>query len=128
MNLQFFFFAFQFASNGNEEEVEKLLSSGGDHGSPGEKFCHPLCSCAKCEKLHTRYTLWLQLSVFTNVASIYTNLLEQMKRFTWKKKKKKKTGLVWNTNMRATVSLFWNTNMAAVTSRENALKVISELP
>ena len=44
-----------------------------------------------------------------------------------KKKKKKKTGLVWNTNMRATVSLFWNTNMAAVTSRENALKVISEL-
>ena len=90
MNLQFFFFAFQFASNGNEEEVEKLLSSGGDHGSPGEKFCHPLCSCAKCEKLHTRYTLWLQLSVFTNVASIYTNLLEQMKRFTWKRKKKKK--------------------------------------
>ncbi|CAH3015022.1 unnamed protein product [Porites evermanni] len=45
---------FEFASNGNEEEVEMLLSSGGDHGSSGEKFCHPLCSCAKCEKLHTR--------------------------------------------------------------------------
>ena len=43
-------------------------------------------------------------------------------------KKKKNTGLVWNTNMRATVSLFWNTNMAAVTSCENALKAISELP
>ena len=82
MHLQFFFFAFQFASNGNEEEVEKLLSSGGDHGSPGEKFCHPLCSCAKCEKLHTRYTLWLQLGVFTQVASIHTNLLGQMKGFT----------------------------------------------
>ena len=37
----------------------------------------------------------------------------------WKKKKKR--GLVWNTNMRATVSLFWNTNMATVTSCENAL-------
>ena len=45
---------FQFASNGNEEEVEKLLSSGGEPGSPGEKFCHPLCSCDKCETLHTR--------------------------------------------------------------------------
>ena len=43
-------------------------------------------------------------------------------------RKKNPLGLVWNTNMRATVSLFWNTNMAAVTSRENALKAISELP
>ena len=30
--------------------------------------------------------------------------------------------------MLATVSLFWNTNMAAVTSCENALWAISELP
>lgn len=35
--------------------MEKLLSSGGEPGSPGETFCHPLCSCDKCETLHTRY-------------------------------------------------------------------------
>ncbi|XP_078364942.1 ankyrin repeat domain-containing protein 27-like isoform X2 [Oculina patagonica] len=45
---------FEFASNGNEEEVEKLLATGGDAGSPGEKFCHPLCFCDRCEQLHNR--------------------------------------------------------------------------
>lgn len=42
---------FEFASSGNEEEVEKLLSSGRE--PVDEKFCHPLCACDKCEKLHS---------------------------------------------------------------------------
>ncbi|XP_044175914.1 ankyrin repeat domain-containing protein 27-like isoform X2 [Acropora millepora] len=43
---------FEFASNGNEEEIGKLLS---EPGVAREKLlCHPLCSCDKCEKLHTR--------------------------------------------------------------------------
>lgn len=42
---------FEFASSGNEEEVEKLLSSGRE--PVAEKFCHPLCACDKCEKLHS---------------------------------------------------------------------------
>jgi len=47
-----------------------------------------------------------------------TNILEQKKAFLHKKK----TGLVWNTNM-AAVSLFWDTNMTEVTSCENALQL-----
>ena len=43
-------------------------------------------------------------------------------------RKKKSLRLVWNTNMLAPVSLFWNTNMAAVTSCENSLLDISDLP
>ena len=49
-----FFCCFQLASNGNEEEVEKLLSTGREPRSPEEKFCHPLCSCDRCEQLHSR--------------------------------------------------------------------------
>ena len=59
---------FQFASNRNEEEVEKLLSSADEPGSPGEKLCHPLCSCEKCEKLHTRYGLFTKLRLVFNKA------------------------------------------------------------
>ena len=59
---------FQFASNGNEEEVEKLLSSTDEPGSSGEKFCHPLCSCEKCEKLHTRYGPFTTLQLVFNKA------------------------------------------------------------
>ena len=56
-------------------------------------------------------------SVFTHVASIYANLLEQKKAFALEKSSTP-TGLVWDTNM-AAVSLFWDTNMAAVTLCEN---------
>ena len=55
--------------------------------------------------------------VFTYVASLYPNLLEQKKAFT-QEKSSTPTGLVWDTNM-AAVSLFWDTNMAAMTSCEN---------
>ena len=55
--------------------------------------------------------------VFTHVASIYANLLEQKKAFPYEKSLTP-TGLVWDTNM-AAVSLFWDTNMAAMTSCEN---------
>ena len=58
-------------------------------------------------------------SVFTHVASIYANLLEQKKPFA-KEKSSTLRGLVWDTNM-AAVSLFWDTNMAAVTSYANTL-------
>ena len=58
-------------------------------------------------------------SVFTHVASIYANFLEQKKAFALEKSSTP-TGLVWDTNM-AAVSLFWDTNMAAVTSFENTL-------
>ena len=52
LDINFFVFFFQFASNGNEEEIGKLLS---EPGVAREKLlCHPLCSCDKCEKLHTR--------------------------------------------------------------------------
>ena len=34
--------------------MEKLLAARGDPGSLGEKFCHPLCFCDKCEQLHNR--------------------------------------------------------------------------
>ena len=60
--------SFQFASNGNEEAVEKLLSSTDEPGSSGEKFCHPLCSCEKCEKLHTRYGPFTTLQLVFNKA------------------------------------------------------------
>ena len=43
--------------------------------------------------------------VFTHVASIYANLLEQKNAFTYEKSSTP-TGLVWDTNMPA-VSLFW---------------------
>ena len=59
-----------------------------------------------------------QFCVFTHVASIYANLLEQKKAFTVRKEFNILTGLVWDTNM-AAVSLFWDTNMAAMTSCEN---------
>ena len=55
--------------------------------------------------------------VFTHVASIYANLLEQKKAFAYEKSSTP-TGVVWDTNM-AAVSLFWDTNMAAMTSCEN---------
>ena len=58
-------------------------------------------------------------SVFTHVASIYANLLEQKKALA-KEKNATPRGLVWDTNM-AAVSLFRDTNMAAVTSCENTL-------
>ena len=58
-------------------------------------------------------------SIFTHVASIYANLLEQKKAFT-REKSSTPRRFSGYTNM-ATVSLFWNTNMAAVTSFENAL-------
>ncbi|KAK2560726.1 Ankyrin repeat domain-containing protein 27 [Acropora cervicornis] len=46
----------KFASNGNEEEIGKLLS---EPGVAREKLlCHPLCSCDKCEKLHIRSFLF----------------------------------------------------------------------
>ena len=57
-----------------------------------------------------------QFCVFTHVASIYANLLEQKKAFT-QEKSSTPTGLVWDTKM-AVVSLFWDTNMAAMTSCE----------
>ena len=57
--------------------------------------------------------------VFTYVASIYSNLLEQKKAFTYEKSSTP-TGLVWDTNM-AAVSLFWDTNMATMMSCENTL-------
>ena len=53
------------------------------------------------------------------MASIYANLLEKKKAFTWEKSSTPR-GFSGCTNM-AAVSLFWNTNMAAVTSCENAL-------
>ena len=59
------------------------------------------------------------LSVFTHVAGIYANVLEQKKSFAYEKSSSP-TGLVWDTNM-AAVSLFWDTNMAEVTSCENNL-------
>ena len=52
------------------------------------------------------------------MASIYTNLLEQKKAFTWEKSSTPR-GFSLYTDM-AAVSLFYNTNMAAVTSCENA--------
>ena len=55
------------------------------------------------------------------MASIYSNLLEQKKVFTFEKSLTP-TGLAWNTNM-AAVLLFWNTNMAAMTSCENAVYI-----
>ena len=58
-------------------------------------------------------------SVFTHVASICADLLEQKKAFASEKSSTSR-GLVWDTNM-AAVSLFWDNNMAAVTSRENTL-------
>ena len=63
-----------------------------------------------------------QQSVFTHVASIYGNLLEQKKVFTYEKSSTPTRlvwNVVWNTNM-AAVALFWNTNMAAMTSWVNA--------
>ena len=67
-------------------------------------------------------TLYYPVScVFTHVASIYANLLEQKKAFT-KEKSSTPTGLVWDTNM-AAVSLFWDTNMATMTSSENAQSI-----
>ncbi|XP_068693789.1 ankyrin repeat domain-containing protein 27-like [Montipora foliosa] len=43
---------FEFASNGNEEEIGKLLSE--PDAAKEKLLCHPLCSCDKCEKLHIR--------------------------------------------------------------------------
>ena len=60
-----------------------------------------------------------QFCVFTHVASIYANLLEQKKAFT-QEKSSTPTGLVWDTKM-AVVSLFWDTNVAAMTSCETFL-------
>ena len=57
-------------------------------------------------------------SVFTHVASIYTNLLEK-KAFAYEKSTTPRR-LVWDTNA-AAVSLFWDTSMAAMTSCENTL-------
>ena len=53
------------------------------------------------------------------MASIYANLLEQKKAFTWEKSSTPR-GFSGFINM-AAVSLFWNTDRAAVTSCENAL-------
>ena len=60
-----------------------------------------------------------QFCVFTHVASIYANSLEQKKAFT-QEKSSTPTGLVWDTKM-AVVSLFWDTNMASMTSCETFL-------
>ena len=61
----------------------------------------------------------INMERFTYVASIYANLWDQKKAFTWQKSSTHR-GFSWDTNM-ASVSLFWNTNMAVVTSCENAL-------
>ena len=58
-----------------------------------------------------------QSELATHVASIYADLWEQKKAFTYEKSSTP-IGLVWETNM-AAVSLFWDTNMAAMTSCEN---------
>ena len=58
-----------------------------------------------------------QSELATHVASIYADLWEQKKAFTYEKSSTP-IGLVWETNMVA-VSLFWDTNMAAMTSCEN---------
>ena len=55
-------------------------------------------------------SLFSTYSVFTHVASIYVNLLEQKKAFA-QEISSTPTGLVWDTNT-AAVSLFWDTNMA----------------
>ena len=57
----------------------------------------------------------LQKSVFTHVASNYSNLLEQKKKEFTEEKSSTPKGLVWNTNM-AALLMFWDTNMADMMS------------
>ena len=57
----------------------------------------------------------LQKSVFTHVASNYSNLLEQKKKEFTEEKSSTPKRLVWNTNM-AALLMFWDTNMADMMS------------
>ena len=67
---------------------------------------------------------WIQ-SVFTHVANIYANSLEQKKVFT-KEKSSTLTRLVWNTNVAAT-SMFRNINMAPCSRRNVKVKTLLRL-
>ena len=85
---------------------------------PHKVFLRHKGSLEKREAMALR-TAKRQFCVFTHVASIYANLLEQKKAFT-QEKSSTPTGLVWDTKM-AVVSLFWDTNVAAMTSCETFL-------
>ena len=61
-------------------------------------------------------------SVFTHVAIIYSNLLEQKNVL-----QKKNSHKIYLGHQHGAVSLFWDTNMAALTSCENTLQFLDVL-
>ena len=77
-------------------ELFLFLNQFGDISRPGE--CN---NCLERDGLFVRHQNLF--SVFTHVACVYVNLLEQKKAFT-KEKSSTSTGLVWDTNMAAMTS------------------------